>query len=404
MSLSSRERVLTALNHQEPDRVPIDIGGTRVSSIMAVTYAKLREYLGMEPGRIRVDGPAQIVIEMEEDLRKLFGGDAIFIAHEPVEWRQGQLVDGTPAEIPAKFLPQKMEDGSEVLLDSEGRISSKRPAQGHWFDIVFPPLSEATSISDIEAHIETIETFDTPDYHDKSYEELAEKAKDLYENTDYLLVGQFAGRMFQASQFLRGWDLFLMDLVANPKIAQALMEALTEANIRRFEHWSRTVGPYVQVAVFEDDLGMQDRPLLSPDLYRKLVKPYHERLYGFAKAHFDGYLMLHTDGFVSPFIPDFIEMGIDILNPVQISAIGMETKDLKQEYGQDISFWGAGCESQEILPFGSPQEVRQDVKRRMEDLAPGGGFVFSSVHNIQTEVPPENIVALFEAAKEFGGY
>ncbi|OGO15229.1 MAG: hypothetical protein A2Z14_08405 [Chloroflexi bacterium RBG_16_48_8] len=402
--MNHRERILTTLRHQEPDRVPIDFGGTRVSSIMAVTYAKLREYLGMGPGRIRVDGPAQIVIEVEEDIRKIFGVDVAFVAHEPLQWRQDTLVDGTPAEFPARFLPQPQEDGSEVILDSDGNISLKRPADGHWFDTVYPPLGTATSIKEIEEHIEAIENFDTPVYHDMPYEELAKKAKDSYENTDYLLVGQFAGRMFQAAQFLRGWDLFLMDLVAEPKFAQALMDKLTEANIKRFEHWAQTIGLYVQVVQFEDDLGMQDRPLLNPDLYRKLVKPYHEKLYNFAKSKFDGYLLLHTDGFVSPFIPDFIEMGIDILNPIQIPAIGMDTKTLKQEYGQDITFWGGGCDSQNILPFGSPEDVKEEVKRRMEDLAPGGGFVFSSVHNIQTEVPPENIVALFEAAKEFGGY
>jgi uroporphyrinogen decarboxylase len=371
---------------------------------MAVTYAKLRKHLGLGPGRIRVDGPAQIVIEMEEDIRQLFGADVLFIAHEPFQWREGQLVDGTPAELPAKFLPQRLQDESDVIFDRDGNVSMKRPADGHWFDTVHPPLGTATHIDEINAKLELIENFDTPDYHDKSYEELAKKAKALFENTDYLLAGQFAGRMFQASQFLRGWDLFLMDLIAEPKFAQALMDKLTEANIKRFEYWAKTVGPYVQVVVFEDDLGMQDRPLLNPELYRKLVKPYHEKLYGFAKTHFDGYIMLHTDGFVSPFIPDFIEMGIDILNPIQISAIGMNTKDLKREYGQDIIFWGGGCESQDVLPFGSPEDVKNDVKRRISDLAPGGGYVFSAVHNIQTEVPPENIVALFEAAQEYGNY
>jgi uroporphyrinogen decarboxylase len=402
--MNHRERVLTTLRHQEPDRIPIDFGGTRVSSIMAVTYVKVRKQLGLGPGRIRVDGPAQIVIEMEEDVRQKFGADVLFIAHEPLHWRKGQLVDGTPVELPAGFLPKRLEDGSDVILDSDGNISMKRPAAGHWFDTVYPPLAAATQIHEIDAKIKTIENFDTPDYHDKPYEDLAKKARDLYEHTDYLLAGQFAGRMFQASQFLRGWDRFLMDLLVEPKFAQALMDRLTEANIKRFEHWAETVGPYVQVVVFEDDLGMQDRPLLNPDSYRKIVKPFHKKLYNFAKDHFDGFLMLHTDGFVSPFIPDFIEMGIDILNPVQISAIGMDTKDLKREYGQDIVFWGAGCESQDILPFGTPEDVRKDVKRRMDDLAPGGGYVFSAVHNIQTEVPPENIVALFETALEYGTY
>ena len=402
--MNHRERVLTALQHKEPDRIPIDFGGTRVSSIMAVTYAKLRRHMGMDQGRIRVDGPAQIVIEMEEDIRKTFGGDVVFIAHEPLQWRQGRLVDGTPAEMPARFLPRLREDGSEVISGDDGNISLMRPSDGHWFDIVYPPLAAVTRVDEIEARLDIIENFDTPEYHDKPYPDLALKAKNLYENTDYLLAGQFAGRMFQAAQFLRGWDRFLMDLIVEPKLAQALLEKLAEANIKRFEHWAEAIGPYVQVVVFEDDLGMQDWPLLKPELYRKIVKPYHQRLYHFAKTHFDGYLMLHTDGFVSPFIPDFIEMGIDILNPIQVSAIGMDTRDLKQEFGKDIVFWGGGCDSQNILPFGSPEEVKQEVRCRIEDLAPGGGYVFSAVHNIQSEVPPENIIAMFEAAQEYGVY
>jgi uroporphyrinogen decarboxylase len=344
------------------------------------------------------------VIEVEQEIRKIFGGDVLFVAHEPLHWRQGYLVDGTPAEFPARFLPQQQEDGSDVILDDEGNISMKRPRDGHWFDTVYSHLGAAIDVDEIDARIEVIETFDTPDYHDMPYELLAKKARNLYEGTDYLLVGQFAGRMFQAAQFLRGWDRFLMDLMVEPKFAQALLDRLAEANIQRFEHWAKTIGPYVQVVVFEDDLGMQDRPMIKPELYRNIVKPYHQRLYGFAKSHFDGYLMLHTDGFVSPFIPDFIDMGIDILNPIQISAIGMDTKDLKQEYGKDLVFWGGGCDSQNILPFGSPEEVKCEVRSRIEDLAPGGGYVFSPVHNIQSEVPPENIIALFKAAQEYGVY
>lgn len=149
---------------------------------------------------------------------------------------------------------------------------------------------------------------------------------------------------------------------------------------------------------------MQDRPLLRPSLYRKLVKPYHNKLFSFAKSRCDACLLLHTDGAVAPFISDFIEMGIDAVNPVQVSAAGMDTKALKREFGQDITFWGGGCDSQTVLPFGSPEEVADEVKRRIDDLAPGGGFVFSSIHNVQAGVPAENVVAMFETAREYGVY
>jgi uroporphyrinogen decarboxylase len=182
------------------------------------------------------------------------------------------------------------------------------------------------------------------------------------------------------------------------------MDQLAEANIRRFERYAATVGQHVHVVQFEDDLGMQDRPLLRPDLYREVVKPYHEKLFRFAKSRCDAYLLLHTDGAVSPFIPDFIDMGVDILNPVQVSAAGMDTKALKREFGRDITFWGGGCDSQHVLPFGTPQEVADEVKRRIDDLAPGGGFVFGPIHNVQAGVPPENVVAMFRTAREHGVY
>jgi uroporphyrinogen decarboxylase len=154
----------------------------------------------------------------------------------------------------------------------------------------------------------------------------------------------------------------------------------------------------------EDDLGMQDGPFMSPELYRKRVKPYHNKIYSFIKSHCDAYLVLHSDGAISPFIPDLIEMGIDALNPVQFTAKGMQTDRLKREFGQDICFWGGGCDTQKVLPFGTPDQVRDEVKRRIDDLAPGGGFVFAAVHNITPGVPAENIAVMFETAREYGVY
>jgi uroporphyrinogen decarboxylase len=208
----------------------------------------------------------------------------------------------------------------------------------------------------------------------------------------------------QAGQALRGWEAFLMELLVNRNLAHAIMERLLEANLVRFERYAATVGMYLDVVQFEEDLGMQDRPLIRPETFRKTLKPYMKELFSFAKSQCGAYLLLHTDGAVAPLIPDFIEMGVDAMNPVQVSAAGMDTKVLKKEYGQDIALWGAGCDSQAVLPFGTPEEVAAEVRRRVDDLSPGGGFVFAPVHNVQGGVPTANTVTMFKTAREYGVY
>lgn len=402
--MNHRERVLTALGHREPDRVPIDFGGTVDSTIHVSAYRELREALGIGEGTMRVADIWQQGVMLDDDVRRAVGSDTLGIQYEPQQWRTDVVTYGFPVELPGQFKPQMQEDGSQVVWDSAGNVVLKMPGGGYYFDSVFCPLAEADSVDDINDHLEAIEGYDRSAYLDKSFDELGRQARELYENTDYLLVGFFGGHIFQAGQGLRGWETFLVDLVVNPTFAEALMDKLAEVNMRRFHRYAETLGKYVQVIHVEDDLGMQDRPLISPDLYRKRVKPYHKKLYSYIKSHCDAHLLLHTDGAISDFVPDFIEMGIDALNPVQESAKGMDTKNLKERFGRDITFWGAGCDSQRILPFGSPQEVRDEVKHRIDDLAPGGGFVLSPIHNVQAGVPAENIVAMFETACEYGIY
>jgi uroporphyrinogen decarboxylase len=346
----------------------------------------------------------QYTAVIEEDVRQLLGVDVAPVYNEPNRWRSGTLTDGSPAEFPANFQPRLWEDGSQVVLDALGNVVLKMPKGGYDFDPVHAPLAGATSVQDIRKCMEQIENYDTPSHLDKSYEELARQAKELCDTSDYLLVGFFGGHILQAAQSLRGWETFLMDLLVNSVFAEALMDALAEANMRRFERYAETVGQYVQVIHFEDDLGMQDRPLVRPSLYRQAIKPYHEKLFRFAKSRCNAYLLLHSDGAIAPFIPDFIEMGIDAINPVQVSAAGMDTQALKREFGRDITFWGAGCESQTLLPFGTSQQVTDEVKRRIDTLAPGGGFVFAPIHNVQAEVPADNTITMLRAAWEHGLY
>jgi uroporphyrinogen decarboxylase len=402
--MNHRQRVLAALRHEEPDRVPIDFGATVDSTIMATAYQPLRQQLGLGPSMTRVLDVAQQTAVIDEDVRQAVGVDLLPVFDEPREWRVGSLGDGSPAELPARFRPELQPDGSRVVKDAAGNVTFRMPKRGHYFDPVYAPLAGATSIADLEKHMDAIVGYDTPAHLDWTYQERAEEVRALRDSTDYALVGFFGGHILQAGQVLRGWEEFLMDLLKNKAFAHALMDKLTEAHLERFERYAATIAPWVDVIQFEEDLGMQDRPLMSPEVYREMIKPYHQELFAFAKSRCDAYLLLHTDGAVAPLIPDFIEMGVDAINPVQVSAAGMDTKVLKNEFSKEITFWGAGCDSQVILPFGSPEDVADEVKRRIDDLAPGGGFVFAPIHNIQAGVPPENAVTLFRTAREYGVY
>ena len=308
------------------------------------------------------------------------------------------LPDGSPCQVPEDFNPEKLPDGSLVLRDKKNRIVCKMPPDGYYFDSVYHPLSAVSCISDLKKY-----NFYTP-MNEENLNLFEENAKNLYKTTDYALMLNNTGSIYESAQGLRGWGDFMMDLAIDPKFAGYLLDKLVEANIQRLEQILPRVKGYVQIVEVGDDLGMQNGPQLSPDLYRKVVKPRHKKFYQYIKEHSNAYLFLHTCGSVYEFIPDFIEMGIDILHPVQVNAKEMDSKRLKREFGKDIVFWGGGCDTQKVLPFGSPEEVRQEVKRRIGDFAPGGGFVFTQVHNIQPGVPSENIEAMFKAVKEFGKY
>jgi uroporphyrinogen decarboxylase len=195
-----------------------------------------------------------------------------------------------------------------------------------------------------------------------------------------------------------------MDLLAEPKLAQALMERLADNAVANLERYLPAVGEYIQVIQMGDDLGTQQGPQMSPALYRRMIRPHHQRIYQHVKAHSDLRVFLHSCGSIVALIPDLIEAGVDILNPVQISAAGMDPVKLKREFGRDLVFWGGGCDTQNVLPGASPAEVRDHVRRLLEVWMPGGGYVFSPVHNIQPDAPPENVVAMYEAALEFGRY
>ncbi len=400
--MNHRQRMLQALQHKEPDRVPIDFGGTVDSTIQAVGYRRLREHLGLSPTAIHVVDVYQQVAAVDEDVRRRFDVDVAPLFYQPRRWRDGFLSDGTPARLPDGFRPTVQADGVQVVIDEQGQITSRMPHKGHYFDPVHAPLALVADESDLDQHAAQISNFDKPAFLDKDYEELGQQAAAMRRDSDQLIVGFYSGHLLQAGLLLRGFENFFVDLLWNQKLAHALLRRLLEANLQRFEQYAEHVCPHIDVIHFEEDLGMEDRPLVDPQLYRRMVKPYQNELLRFVRSHCDALIMLHSDGAVAPLIPDFIEIGVDILNPVQVSARGMDPLRLKREFGKDLCFWGAGCDSQRTLPFGTPAEVADEVKRRIDELASGGGYVFAPIHNVQNDVPALNVVSLFDAALEHG--
>jgi uroporphyrinogen decarboxylase len=402
--LSHRERVLMTLKHQEPDRVPIDLGATDATSIMVRPYRLLRNQLGLENRPIRVIDPMQQCVWLDKDVQSVLGIDVIGIPFLPCAWRDDHAYDGQPAQYPLNFRPETLADGSRVILTSKGEIDWRMPAGGFYFDQVYHPLANMSSLDEIDQALGVIQNFDRPSWLDMSYEQIADHAKSVRETTDAVLIGQFSGHIFQAGQFLRGWEKFMIDLLVSPSLAEGIMDRLADGHMRAFERYANTVGRYVDIIQVNDDLGTQNNLWISPELYRQRIKPYHAKLYSFIKSKCNAYLWLHSDGAIAPLIPDLIEMGVDILNPIQYTAAGMNCRELKRNFGSDISFWGGGIDTQRVLPFGSVDEVVDAVRHQIDEMAPGGGYVFATVHNIQDGVPTENILATFETAANYGHY
>ncbi len=384
--MNSRERILAALQHREPDRVPIDLGGTDFTSICRGAYIDLMHYLGREPGEI-------VLVNMVEQLPAL---DEAFL-DEVIHADTRQVRERGSS----KWTLQIEDEGDYLSYVNEWLIRLRMPKRGgHYFDLVEFPIREPSH--------EALEAFPWPDPSDPArWEGLEAEARRLYEDTPYALVVGcvFGGGVFEFPQYLRGMEAFLTDLLLHPEFADELMERVTEVLIEAYSCMLEKVGPYVQVVSVCDDLATQMGPMISPQLYRERIKPRQKRLVEAIKARTDAYVLYHGCGAARKFLPDLIEIGVDIFNPVQVSARGLEdTADLKRTFGRDLVFWGGVCDTQYTLPFGTPEEVREETRRRLDDLMPGGGFVAAPIHNIQDGVPPENIMAMFETIHEYGVY
>jgi len=407
--MNSRERILAALNHREPDRVPIDLSGHRSSGISAIVYPKLRELLGFPPKPVRVYDPVQQLAIVDEDVLNRFGVDTIELgrafALEDCDWSDWILPDGTECQIPVWVKPEK-QNSQWVIRSQSGRVIAVVPEEGLYFEQAYYPFLESDDLDAIPEALEesmwcAVAPPPGPLVKGPDGSKLfAESARKLRNSTDRAVIGLVGGSLFEMGQFLYRNDRFLMLLAEDPKRAHAFLDKILELHLADLEQYLGTVGSYIDVILFGDDLGMQTGPLISPDMYREFFKPRHQMMWKRAKELANLKVMLHCCGGIRELIPDLIDAGVDAINPVQITARGMGAEGLKADFGDEIVLWGGGCDTQDILTNSTPNEVTKHVKEQVRILSPGGGFVFQQVHNILADVLPENIVAMFDAVND----
>ena len=386
--MNSRERVNTTLNHKEPDKVPIDLGGNQ-SSIHIKAYKKLLDYLEIEDENVQYADFVQQIVRPCDKVLERFSIDVRYV--QPL----GGMVRVQDME------PQY--EGKYVGLYDQfgvfwGNDAKKDLDEILYYDPVIHPFADFKSVSDIR-------DFDWPNGRDKTpFNGLKEYAKDLRDNTDFALSTPPVGCIYEYCTFLFGFTKTLRYLRTKPELLIAAMEGLLKYWTDYVTTFLDEVGSYLDVVCINGDLAEQAGPIMSVKLYENMIKPIERKLSKTIHELVETKINYHSCGSVSLFIPHFAEIGYDVINPVQISAYDMEPCSLKKRFGDIMSFWGGLCNTQNTLPFGTLKQIRDEVRRNFECLKPGGGFVASNIHNITAEVPPQNIVAMFDAANEFGNY
>ena len=381
------ERVKTALEHREPDRVPFDLGSAAVTGINVNALRSLKKYLGL-PEDVSIRDKITQIGNVSDDLIERLKIDIKGVSPSPSRHKSLAREAGT-------------EDGYNRIIDEWGMGWRMPVIGGHYYDLYHSPLADAQSISDIEK-------YPWPDALDITrYADLKVNAhRIVHEEKKAYFLERMSSGMWEHAMWMRGYEQFYVDMMMNQGIVEAIMEKILEVNMQYWERALAAVGENVLVVSMADDLGAQNSLLVDLQLYKEQIWPFHKRLFDFVKSKAESriYIFFHNDGAVMETFSLLIEAGVDIMNPFQVNCAGMDTRKFKKEFGNDLTIWGGSCDNQVIMPFGTPQQVRDETKRRIADLAPGGGFIFAPIHVIQNGVPPENIMAWWETLQEYGKY
>lgn len=386
--MNSRQRVLTALNHKEPDKVPFDMGGTVVTGIQARAYRNLRRYLGLPEREIVIIDILQQLAQVDDDVMDMLGVDARNVSPR--------------STASFKIDIKQTEDGRYSYFYDEYQVGWRMPTDdGMYYDMFDHPLAGDINEADVNA-------YQLPDPLDPSrFAGLREAAKKVLEEEQRaLIIGNISAGIFELYMWTRGFKDGYADWAGNPTLAHTILRKYMDLQLAYWERMFEVMeGIPIDVVQMADDLAGQNNMLISPRSYRQYLKPMHKEMFGYIHSKSEAKIFFHSCGSVRKIIPDLIEIGVDILNPVQVNANNMDSAELKREFGKDIVFWGGGVDTQRAFDnTHTPEEVRADVRRRLEDLMPGGGFIFNTVHNIQGNVPPENIMAMWETVQRYGKY
>lgn len=374
--LSHRDRVLAVINHEMPDRHPVDFGGSPASGINLYAYKHLKQHLGLT-GPVRVQTERSLLAWPDDAILELFDVDLrLVVAHTAEDSRERGIFDEAAYAVPAEY------------TDIWG-VVRRRPAKGHYYVCHSPFEKDELSLADLDTH-------PWPSTTKTDVAGLRREAERLRRETDCALVVHVPGRLFSLGQFMCGFENWLVQLKVNPEFCEALLDRGLDIQLAMAEETVKAVGDAVDILYLADDYGMQTGPLISPALFRRIFKPRMARLIQFLRERSRARIAFHSCGSVYALIPDFIDVGVEILNPIQVSAADMDTARLRREFGHRLAFWGA-VDSQQVLPRGTPAEVRAEVAQRAQDL--GAGYIPYCVHNIQAEVPPENILAMMNAIR-----
>ena len=410
--MNSRERVQRAVNFQPVDRVPIDLGGMKASSIAVEAYYRLQQKLGIHKTP-RVFDPRFMIAVVEEEVRKRFHLDVVSLDLTAVasltrpakDWVPQRLFSGTEVLLPPGTKIGVKADGSWVLLNADGTPTSfHMPKNGFYFDDIS---------FDTGSGIDPTKFEPVTGYSDETLTDCARYSQTLYDTTDAALLGWGGGVCFLGMSLItdRRCNVtmgmpseWMMMLMTEKETCHEMMNRSVEASIKCLTQLHQAVGPYCFAwGIAADDSGTQRGEFINPELWDEMIKPHYRKLCDWIHKNTSWKTFFHCCGSINKLIPHFIDAGIDILNPVQTSAANMDPARLKQEFGKKIAFWGGGCDTQSMLGSGTPSEIRQQVKERMAIFKPGSGYVFNQIHNIQANVPAENIIAMLDAAYEFGG-
>jgi len=421
--MTARERVFLALNHREPDRVPLDLGATGVTGMHVSSVYRLRQALGLDkPGTpVRVIEPFQMLGEIADDLVEILGVDVLSITgsknmfgFENRDWIPWSLFDGTPVLVPAAFNTVADEKG-DVYMYPEGDRSVPPCAVMPRGSYYFNALNRQKPFREEELKAED----NLEEYTAVTTEEInfyREQASRLYARTNKALMANIGGLAFGDIAFIPAMQLknpkgirdireWYLSPMLRPALVHEIFEKQCEIALANLEKYSAALGSKpCAVFVTGTDFGTQHGPFISPEAYRSFFKPYQRRINDLIHTHTSWKTFIHSCGSVIDLIPDFIDAGFDILNPLQTSAAGMDMVKLKQCYGRDLVFWGGGADTQKILCFGTPEEVKRDVMHRVQILGKGGGFVFNTIHNVQANIPVENLLALYQAFSDYASY